>query len=151
MPGSKAAGSRCSRFPPRTRTPRSSASRCFPRRYAARAPCCTSTPTTPRAASRGRTRSTWMSPSGSDRVAAAGAPDALKEASLALTGGRFVDAETICRAALVRHPRHARLRAALGAALRRQRRTDEAEVEFREVARLWPRSPAAHLDLGVVL
>ncbi len=82
---------------------------------------------------------------------AAGAPAAFKEASLALTGGRFVEAETICRAALVAHPRHARLRAALGAALRRQRRTDEAEAEFREVARLWPRSPAAHVDLGVVL
>src|SRR3989454_7306655 len=76
---------------------------------------------------------------------------ALEEAAQALSRGQFVEAEALCRAALARSPRHAQLRALLGASLRRQRRLDEAEAELRGVVERWPRSSSAHLDLGEIL
>jgi len=68
---------------------------------------------------------------------------ALEEAAQALARGQFTEAEALCRAALAANPRHAQLRALLGASLRRQRRLEEAEAELREVVKRWPRSASA--------
>src|SRR5262245_26003223 len=85
------------------------------------------------------------------RTPAAGPSAALAKAQAALADGRLAEAEALCRHALNLDAGNAQLRSLLGAALRRQRRAAEAEAEYREVARVWPRSPVAHVDLGTVL
>jgi tetratricopeptide (TPR) repeat protein len=64
--------------------------------------------------------------------------------------GRHKEAETRCRRALTRHPLHFRILFALGCSLFMQNRIDDAEVIFRDVAKLAPDYGEAHSNLGKI-